>query len=106
MIIQKCQCLYNGNFAFGNVCNIQIKVRAFMQSEFLWCLLGFSIFYLESKKKKKSFRIREKVCIFPYALTSSVALQINTAHTHPHFSHCNEPHCLLKNMAHYHYHFR
>lgn len=53
MIIEKCQCLYNGNFAFGNVLNIHVKVIAFWQSELLWLLRCSSIFDLVSKDKNK-----------------------------------------------------
>jgi hypothetical protein len=50
MVIEKGQCLYNSNLAFGNVRDILIKVISYRQSEFLWFLSWFN-FYLVPKKR-------------------------------------------------------
>ena len=58
MIIEKCQCLYNGNFAFGNVLNVHhVKLMVFRQPEHLRLLTCCGILSLVKKRQKPKNRL-------------------------------------------------
>lgn len=51
MVIEKGQCFYNSDLAFGTVHDILVKVISYRQSELLWFLLWFSGFYQQGRHR-------------------------------------------------------
>lgn len=77
MIIEKGQCFYNSNLAFGNGHETLVIVISYQQSGFLWFLLWFTVFSITSKRGTRSLEstytsLSNDSSLLPFLETSSL----------------------------------